>query len=122
MKKIIANILRISVITYAILHFTTISFDSYTLKLLLSIAGGSMFLFTLFYLSPRNFKIPIFILSTGILVLIISNNDVIGGIQSGFLLMREMVGLLIVIPLLGWVLREEPYVEDIMALFFQFIN
>src|SRR5699024_10627026 len=36
--------------------------------------------------------------------------------------MRNIIGLLVVIPLIKWVLQEENYVEDMMSVFNKFIN
>src|SRR5699024_8110987 len=68
------------------------------------------------------FKLPLFILSIGVLILLFANYSLLEGILEGMLLMRGMVGFLVIIPLISWVLREEPYIEDIMAVFHRFIN
>src|SRR5699024_3019913 len=44
------------------------------------------------------------------------------GLLQGVLQMRNVIGLLIVIPLISWVLQEEPYIEDIISLFHKLIN
>src|SRR5699024_3142071 len=40
----------------------------------------------------------------------------------GVLQMRNIIGLLIVVPLISWILHEEPYIEDIMSLVYRFID
>src|SRR5699024_3266302 len=44
------------------------------------------------------------------------------GLFVGVREMRNIIGLLVVIPLIKWVLQEENYVEDMMSVFNQFIN
>src|SRR5699024_6903895 len=51
-----------------------------------------------------------------------SHTSLIEGLHHGMLQMRGIVGFLIIIPLISYVLREEPYIEDIMALFHTFIH
>lgn len=122
MKTFITWGLRLSIAAYAILHFFTSFFDSNILEYLLALIGLSMFIFSILYISAAKFKLPLFIFIVGIIVLLLSNNPLLDGILHGMLLMRDMVGLLVIVPLISWVLREEPYIEDIMSLFYTFIN
>lgn len=122
MNTISAWGLRASILTYALLHFLTAFWTFPSLEHVLSIAGLSMFFFSLWYIPIRKFKLPIFIFIVGMLVLYYSGTPLLSGIASGMLQMRNIIGLLIVVPLISWVLREEPYIEDIMALFHKFIN
>src|SRR5699024_12117922 len=43
-------------------------------------------------------------------------------LHYGMLQMRGIIGLLIVMPIISYALQEEPYIEDIMALFHRFID
>lgn len=114
--------LRLSIATYAILYFFTAFFEIAILLDILSIVGISMFIFSLLYITITKFKLPIFILVAGIIVLFYSGYSVVDGLFSGMLLMSDMIGLLVVVPLISWVLREEPYIEDIMSVFYKFLN
>lgn len=114
--------LRISIVTYTILHFFTSFFEIDLFISLLSFVGIALFIFSIFYISITKFKLPLFILSIGVLILLFANHSLLEGILEGMLLMRGMVGFLVIIPLISWVLREEPYIEDIMAVFHRFIN
>src|SRR5690625_3040018 len=122
MKQFIIRGLQISVVTYTIIHFFTFFYEMNILVNLLSVLGCSMFIFYILYLTPAKFKLPLFIFLVGVLVLILSGHSLLDGILNGMLLMRNMVGLLIVVPLISWVLREEPYIEDIMSVFYKLIN
>src|SRR5699024_2740861 len=70
----------------------------------------------------RNFKLPLFILFSSIIILILSNTHFFVGLLQGVLQMRNVIGLLIVIPFISWVLQEEPYIEDIISLFHKLVN
>lgn len=114
--------LRLSIAIYAILYFFTAFFEITILLDILSIIGICMFIFSLLYISVFKFKLPIFILVIGIIVLVYSGHSIMDGIFNGMLLMSDMIGLLVVVPLISWVLREEPYIEDIMSVFHKFLN
>ncbi len=45
-------------------------------------------------------------------------NDII----LGFVQMRELIGLLLIVPMISWVLKEEPYIEEIMSFFHNLLN
>ncbi|MFD2133987.1 hypothetical protein ACFSKI_22510 [Pseudogracilibacillus auburnensis] len=114
--------LQITIVTYAILHFFTSFFEINILINSLAIIGLCMFFLSIFYLSINQCKLPSFIFILGVLVLLYADSPLLDGILHGTLQMRNMIGLLIIVPLISWVLREEPYIEDIMSLFYRWIN
>lgn len=116
------NLLRISILAYAVLHFTTVFWENLFLEKVLALFGVSLFILAIIYLGIRKFKLPLFILTLGITILIFSQNNLLEGIENGMRQMRGIVGFLIIMPLISSVLREEPYIEDIMALFSKFID
>lgn len=122
MNKIIVWGLRISTLTYALLHLTTSFLPFDRLVFLLSLAGIAMIVFTSLSRSISTYKLPLFMLITGISVLLYSGTPLIEGILNGMLQMRNVIGLLIIMPLISWVLSEEPYIEDMMALFHKMLN
>src|SRR5699024_4339132 len=122
MKSFIAWGLRISILTFLILHLFTAFFPVPIFLHLLSFSGILIFLFTLAIIAFRNFKLLLFILFSSIFILILSNTHFFVGLLQGVLQMRNVIGLLIVIPLISWVLQEEPYIEDIISLFHKLIN
>src|SRR5690625_4750646 len=114
--------LRISIGAYVIFHFFTSFFPIDLLIYFLSYIGISFFIFSILYLSISKFKLPCLIFSVGVLLLFFSDHSLLDGVLEGMLLMREIIGLLVVVPLISWILREEPYIEDIMAVFYTFLN
>lgn len=114
--------LRFSIAIYAILHLVTSFIPNDFLLFTLAISGILIIIFTSLSRPLKSYKLPLFMLITSGLVLIYSNTPLINGILNGMLQMRNVIGLLIIIPLISWVLNEEPYVEDIMALFHKLLN
>lgn len=115
--------LRLSISAYVLLHFITYFYDeNETLLLLLSISGGLIVAFSSVTLTIRYFKLPFTLVLTGIIILILSSEVTFKGILAGFLQMRNMIGLLVVVPMIGWVLREKPYMESMMSLAQNILN
>lgn len=114
--------LRISIALYALLHLITFFIHNEFLLLFLSFSGIFFIIFTSLSRPLKTFKLPILMLVSGITVLFLSGTPLIEGILNGMLQMRNVIGLLIIIPLISWVLSEEPYIEDIMALFHKVLN
>src|SRR5699024_12367486 len=67
-------------------------------------------------------KLPIFILIIATTILLFADANPLYGLFVGAREMRNIIGLLVVIPLIKWVLQEENYVEDMMSVFNKFIN
>lgn len=122
MEKLLRPLLRIIIVTYALLHFLTTFIWIESLEQILGFVGMTMLLITLFYMKLRHFKLPLFIFIIGTFVLLYSDTSLIEGFHYGMLQMRDVIGLLIIIPIISYVLREEPYIEDIMALLHRFIH
>ena len=121
-KKGTTIILQISMLGYIMIHFITSFYHLPYLELLLPYFGLSLFVFSIYYVSIKKFKLPLVIFIVAIIVLGVSGEPIFNGMLDGLLVMREMVGFLAFIPLISWVLREEPYIEDIISLFYQFVN
>lgn len=114
--------LRISIATFAVLHFFTSVVDSPFLVHMLGVSGFLLLLFSGLRVSIKRFKLPSILLVTGVGIIVLSGVDIVDGLFRGIIQMRDVIGLLIIVPLISWVLREEPYIEDIMAYFYRFIN
>lgn len=115
MKNVTKWGLSASIIIYGVLHFITYFYEQPLLIVILSLAGVGIFLFSVGYVSPSKLKVPLALLAVGLVVLLTSGTPIIQGLYFGFLQMRNMVGLLIVVPLIAWVLGEEPYMESIVG-------
>lgn len=109
--------LRVSIIVFAILHFFTYFYENELLLQVLSLSGFGILLFAIFTLSIRNIKLPFALFLIGIVILLVSGGSLVDALLEGFLEMRNMVGLLVIIPLVSWVLREEDYLDAILRFF-----
>lgn len=122
MNKILSSLLRITIMTYALLHFLTTFIQVEWVEKTLGFVGVSILFLTLLHLKIRYFKLPLSIFVIGMLILFYSHTSLLDGLHYGMLQMRGIIGLLIIMPIISYALREEPYIEDIMALFHQFIH
>src|SRR5699024_3823750 len=114
--------LRFSIVVYVLLHVITYFYENKTLLLFLSISGLLLVVFACVTLTLRQFRLPVALVLIGIIIFIASGVFTIKGLFNGFLQMRYMVGLLVVVPMIGWVLRETPYMDAIMSFGQSFLN
>ncbi|SET46486.1 hypothetical protein SAMN05421676_1052 [Salinibacillus kushneri] len=114
--------LSISISLYALLHFITYFYESEFLLHVEALSGFFLLLFAAFLLSLNKFKLPLFLVSLGILIFVLSDTSIIEGFRNGLILMRDIIGLLVIIPMISWVLNTEPYIESIMYSSYRFIN
>lgn len=122
MKRFTILGLKLSISFYVLLHFFTYFYEVDFLLYLLSFCGFLTLLFSALTLTVTHFKLPFFLFLAGVTVLIFSKGSVIEGLYNGFLQMRSIIGLLVIVPMIGWVLREEPYIEEILAFAHKGIN
>src|SRR5699024_1252613 len=109
MSHFIPKDLSIAIISYAILHFLTLIWSHSFLLTLLSITGICIFILGLCHLTIRKFKLPIFLFIVGTTIIYLSGVPIGEGLLAGVVQMRDIIGLLTIVPLIGWVLAEEPY-------------
>src|SRR5690625_1189080 len=121
-KKIIKKLLQIAIISFIIGHFFTAFYHVHLFEIILSIFALVLFTFSAVYITTQKFKLPLTIFIAAIIILILSEEPVFKGVLNGLIIMRSIVGFLVFIPLIGWVLREEPYIEDIISVFYKFVN
>lgn len=114
--------LRWAVILYTIIHFIAFFWENTLLLTLLSFSGIVLFISSFFYHNIKKFKLPLFILMIASVVSIVSGEPLQEAYFYGVLQMRNIIGLLIIVPLVSWVLHEEPYIEDMMSMFYRFVH
>ena len=122
MKNIIKFGLSIAILLYTALHIITAIIDQPFLLQILPHVGLAIIIFAGIAIPLSRFKLPLFILLIGIIILISSGSEIFSGVLSGLQEMRNVIGILVIIPLISWVLQEEPYIEDMMSVFHDFIN
>lgn len=104
----------ISIGSYAILHFLLFFYHIETIRTALSLLGFFSIVFAFIYLKRTQLFVPIFLIIMSFVIDLISGSSIVHETSNGLLQMRSLVGLLFVVPMIGWVLKEEPYIDHIM--------
>ncbi|WP_164215795.1 hypothetical protein [Virgibacillus sp. YIM 98842] len=107
--------LSIAVSVYALLHFITYFFENEVLLLVLMFSGLALFAFALVNYKISRFKLPLTLFLSGFIIFLISDTELLYGFTGGLLQMSNVIGLLIVVPMISWVLKEEFYMEAIVV-------
>lgn len=111
-----------SVSSYALLHFITYFYDSPALTVLLSLMGVLILLTALLMLPLKKIQLQLFLIFMAIIVLVSTSQSVSVDIIQALQQMRSLIGLLLIVPIISWVLKEEPYIEEIMSFAHNFLN
>src|SRR5699024_12824991 len=114
MQNIIAFGLRISIILFTLAHMMESFNNQDWLLQVLSVSGVALILFAVLSLPVSRLRLPLLILLISALMLLSAQVNPITGLFIGVGEMRNIIGLLVVIPLIKWVLEEESYVEDMI--------
>ncbi|QKY68388.1 hypothetical protein [Lentibacillus sp. CBA3610] len=114
--------LRFSILLYALLHFTTYFWNIEMLAGLHAIIGFIMVVLAFVHLKIHRFKLPLFLFLTGLTIIIMTGGSFLENMQNGIRQMSNIVGLLAVVPVIGWVLRSEPYIDDLIGLAHKMLN
>lgn len=112
----LTKVLRLSIFCYALLHFFTYFFDVKILVHLQSVNGLLMLFLTGVKFKVQKFKLPLFLFLAGLITILFADGAFLENMQDGLLQMSNIIGLLVVVPMIGLVLREEPYIEEIIGL------
>ncbi|MHA6260149.1 hypothetical protein ACXYMX_09560 [Sporosarcina sp. CAU 1771] len=67
-------------------------------------------------------KLQLFLLITAFLVLVFTSDSITDGVLLGTRQMSALIGLLLIVPMISWVLKEEPYIEEILSFAHVFLN
>ncbi|MBD8015169.1 hypothetical protein [Planococcus wigleyi] len=122
MNRFAAKGFIFTVSIYALLHFITYFYENAVLSLLLSVFGMLILLSALLLLPFKKIQLQLFLVLMALLVLYTTSNsfgtDMIQALQQ----MRSLIGLLLIVPMISWVLKEEPYIEEIMSFAHNFLN
>lgn len=112
----------ISSSVYALLHFITYFYESAWLTLILSVLGVFMLLSAAFLLPLKKIQLQLFLVIAALAVLFFTSDSFLGDLILGLQQMRNLIGLLLIVPMISWVLKEEPYIEEIMSYAHNFLN
>ncbi|MFD1414279.1 hypothetical protein [Oceanobacillus jeddahense] len=121
-KQYISPALVICIIGFTIIHFITYFFHVELLLTLLIFFGFGIILFGAIYYGPLHLKMPLGLFLTGVIIFLSVDTSFLAGMREGLLQMRNMVGLLVVIPMVSWVLREEAFLESAISYAHDFVD
>ncbi len=107
---------------YILLFYVSLQVESDFLLSILSIFGVLSLIFSLFYLPASKRMLPFFLIVLAFLILIMSDSSITVGIFEGFRQMTSLIAILLIVPIISWILREEPYIEKIMSFAGDFLN
>lgn len=122
MKQLTARGISYSLCIYLFLHYLTILYPSDLLLACLSVAGIATLLFTGLHLPFRTFALPLFLIAIALLIQLFTGGSVTELLIEGVKEMRSLIALLLIVPIISWILEEEPYVEAIMNQFHNFLH
>lgn len=122
LKKLIASGLRNSIIIFAMLHFITVFYESTFFTAMLAVSGFFILFFSMVYLTWKKIKLPIILFLSAMMILLLSDTSIQEGLLNGLLQMRNIIGLLVIIPMIGWVMNEDFYIESILKKTQNFLN
>lgn len=115
MKKIATGGFVALICLYTIVHYMQLIFGWNWLLLISSLAGLAAFIFTFGYIPLKKMALPsVLILLAGVISYFALDGNWFGTILTGIREMESLVVMLLVVPMVGWVFKDEPYIEEVM--------
>lgn len=106
------------VICYVLTHFIQLAFETEFWENLLSFFGLAAFFCSLLYLRIKEIILPLFLMGFAFCIAVIDNHTLLTSVfWDGATTMRALISTLLIIPIVGWVLKQEDYVKDTVILF-----
>lgn len=106
----------VAVSLFVTTHFVSLSIESEFLFQLFTVLGLCTLFFALVLLRGKAAVLPLFLLSFAIVVSLVSDISIPVVFWEGATLMKALVAMMVIIPVVGWVLKQENYVEDTIIL------
>lgn len=107
----------IAAIVYVVTHFLALLWEHPILNYILSVSGLFALVFALLNLKARATILPLFLIGSALTISIFDVNTAVHSVLlEGTRAMRSLISMLLVIPIVGWVLKQENYVEDTLIL------
>ncbi|PWA10032.1 hypothetical protein DCC39_12145 [Pueribacillus theae] len=118
MVKRVAGIgFTIFAVGYVILNFISIIYENNFIVTSLSVCGLLALFFALMTLERRAIVLPSFLVLCAVAISIFdANTSFFAVFWEGSRAMRSLISMLLVLPIVGWVLNQESYVEDTIIL------
>ncbi|GAA0439954.1 hypothetical protein GCM10008983_16120 [Lentibacillus halophilus] len=116
MVQFVSRGLRLSIFLYALLHFINYFFNIESIAYIHAVIGFVMLILSAVNLTLNRFKLPLFLITAGVITLVVTGGLSAEHIKNGLLQMSDIIGLLAIVPLIGWVLRQEAYINEMIGL------
>ncbi|WP_117169102.1 hypothetical protein [Paraliobacillus sediminis] len=114
MRQFASIVFTIAIIIYAVMHYTTYLNPTETGAIILGIAGTTVLIFSLVLLPFRALAVPIFLFIIASGIQFFTNGSFTGLLLDGVGEMSNLITLLLIVPIISWILREEHYIDAIM--------
>lgn len=118
MRQFIHWALVSSIFLFGLTSFANAYLPFFDQEQLTSFFGLCMFIFALIHLPVRKKMLPFSIVLLAVLIQLIYMEEPLAQVLwDGLRRMESLIALLIVVPMVGWILAEEPYIEALVAFF-----
>lgn len=116
MTQIVRLGFTISIFSYVVLHLLAFFMNKAWMLHAMSFSGLIALLFALIYLKPKNGLVPYFLTTAALILGYFTLGEAMWvQLWEGLRQMRGIILLLIFVPIIGWVLREEDYIEALIG-------
>lgn len=105
----------IFICVYTILYYIS-AFSTFEIApVLLAVSGMMLILFSGIYLDIKAFSIQLFLMISALVIQLATDGSVIKLMMGGTTQMSGLIVLLLIVPIISWILEEEPYIKEIMS-------
>ncbi|WP_408010353.1 hypothetical protein ACJROX_08680 [Pseudalkalibacillus sp. A8] len=122
MKRVILFTYAMVINLYIVIFYLDRIFPHDYLQMALSLLGVLSLMLSLIHLSAQKRLLPLFLLAFSFFILIASHTSIVDGVLQGFRQMTSLIALLLIVPIISWILDEEPYIVKIMSFAGDFLN
>jgi len=117
LRNVFTRVFTVVISFYVLIHYVLLLINNGRLLALLSIVGIAALFFGLLLLKGKAAILPLFLIFLAVVISI--GNDGITFFDllwEGSRTMRSLIAMLLIVPIVGWVLKQENYVEDSIIL------
>lgn len=114
MRKLASIGFTMAIISYAVMHYVTYINPTEIGSTILGIAGTIILIFAPVLLPLRALAVPIFLIIIAFGIQFFTNGSFTGLLLEGVGEMSNLITLLLIVPIISWILREERYIDAIM--------
>ncbi|CQR46354.1 hypothetical protein BN1058_00610 [Paraliobacillus sp. PM-2] len=116
LKKLTGIVFTFAILAYAFLHYTTYISPTEKGFYYLGIVGITVLVTGMTRLSFRALIVPTFLLFAAFLIQWLTGGGFVNLLIQGVSKMSNLITLLLIVPVISWILREESYIDAIIRL------